>query len=79
MRTVLCNWLGLKVPIIQAEIAYASCPALAAAVSGAGDLGMRQIGCCTPEAIRVQMRKMIVLTQRPSLVESILDRPSMSG
>ncbi len=44
VRTVLCERLGIEVPIIQAAIANAACPALAAAVSNAGGLGMLQFG-----------------------------------
>jgi NAD(P)H-dependent flavin oxidoreductase YrpB (nitropropane dioxygenase family) len=75
MRTVLCERLGIEVPIIQAAIANAACPALAAAVSNAGGLGMLQFGWRTPEAIREQMSSTQLLTQRPFGAGFVLDRP----
>jgi nitronate monooxygenase len=40
LRTALTDALGLDVPIVQAPIGSATCPALAAAVADAGGLGM---------------------------------------
>jgi nitronate monooxygenase len=40
MKTTLCTRLGIEVPIIQAPMGGAVGPALAAAVSNAGGLGM---------------------------------------
>src|SRR5258708_37008674 len=40
MQTALCKCLGIEVPIIQAPMAGAVGPQLAAAVSNAGGLGM---------------------------------------
>lgn len=39
LKTDLCELLGIEVPVVQAPIGSASCPALAAAVSEAGGLG----------------------------------------
>ena len=39
LATPLCALLGIDVPIVQAPIGSATCPELAAAVSGAGGLG----------------------------------------
>ena len=75
MRTVLRERLGIEVPIIQAAIANAACPALAAAVSNAGGLGMLQFGWRAPEAILEQMSSTQVLTRRPFGAGFVLDRP----
>jgi nitronate monooxygenase len=43
LRTKLTQLLKIEAPIIQAPIGSASCPALVAAVSNAGGLGMLSI------------------------------------
>ena len=40
IKTPICDLLSIKVPIIQAPVGNATTPALAAAVSNAGALGM---------------------------------------
>nr|WP_256421599.1 nitronate monooxygenase [Halobellus rarus] len=40
LTTTLTDTLGLDVPIVQAPIGSATCPALAATVADAGALGM---------------------------------------
>jgi nitronate monooxygenase len=40
MQTPLCELLGMTHPVFQASIGGISCPALAAAVSNAGGLGV---------------------------------------
>ena len=55
MRTHLCDLLNVEVPIIQAPMGGASCPALAAAVSNAGALGMLALSWSSPEAVRQQI------------------------
>ncbi len=39
MKTALCDRLGIEIPIVQAPMAGAVGPAIAAAVSNAGGLG----------------------------------------
>ena len=46
--TPLCRLLDLDVPIVQAPVGSASTPALVAAVSNAGGLGMLSITWRTP-------------------------------
>ncbi len=75
MRTMLCERLGIEVPIIQAAIANAACPALAAAVSNAGGLGMLQFGWRTPEVIHEEIRSTRALTERLFGAGFVLDRP----
>ncbi len=40
LRTKLCDILGIEYPIIQAGMGPIACPALAAAASNAGGLGV---------------------------------------
>ena len=75
MRTALCERLGIDVPIIQAAMANAASPALVAAVSNAGALGMLQFGWLAPELIREQVRDTRAVTERPFGAGFVLDRP----
>lgn len=66
MRTVLTALLGIEYPIILAPLAGGpSTPALAAAVSGAGGLGMLGAAYLSPEALRREIGEMRRLTERP--------------
>jgi nitronate monooxygenase len=75
VRTALYGLLGIELPIIQAAMHQAACPALAAAVSNAGGLGMLQLGWLTPEAIRQQIHATSVQTERPFGAGFVLDQP----
>jgi len=75
MYTPLCERLGLEVPIIQAAMGGASCPALAAAVSNAGGLGMLALSWSTLDAVRDQIRKTRALTDRPFGANLVLHWP----
>ena len=57
IRTRLCDRFGLSVPVIQAPVGGASCPALAAAVSEAGGLGSLSITWRGVEDARAQIRE----------------------
>jgi nitronate monooxygenase len=74
VRTVLCERLGIEMPIIQAAMHQAACPALAGAVSNAGGLGMLQLGWLTPEVIRQQIHTTRVHTARPFGAGFVLDQ-----
>src|SRR5258706_11875955 len=65
MQTALCKLLGIDVPIIQAPMAGAVGPALAAAVSNAGGLGMLVLWRADTDTMRRQIREMRALTSRP--------------
>lgn len=65
LRTSLCSVLGIEVPIIQAPIGSATCPALAAAVSNAGGLGMLALSWRDPDEIRPMIRETRERTDRP--------------
>src|SRR5690348_13043817 len=75
LRTSLCEQLGIHVPIIQAPIGSASCPALAAAVSNAGGLGMLAMTWRAPDDVRRVIRETHALTDRPFGVNLALQWP----
>lgn len=64
LHTALCDLLHIEVPIIQAPMGPAT-PALAAAVSNAGGLGMLGMGNRDPEGIRRVIAEARRLTDRP--------------
>lgn len=61
----LVQQLGIEHPLIQAPMAGASTPALAAAVSAAGGLGSLGVGYTEPQAILDQATQVRALTDRP--------------
>jgi NAD(P)H-dependent flavin oxidoreductase YrpB (nitropropane dioxygenase family) len=70
LRTPLCDLLGLEHPIIQAGMGWdkrgsTTPPALVAAVSNAGGLGMVGASPLLPEQIRERIRAIRALTDRP--------------
>lgn len=73
MRTGLCDLLGIDLPIVQAPMGSASCPALAAAVSNAGGLGMLALSWTRPDDVRRVIRETRALTQRPFGINLVLD------
>src|SRR5215211_2069967 len=75
MKTILCEHLGIDVPIIQAPMGGAVGPTLAAAVSNAGGLGMLVLWRAELESMRRQIRETRSLTQRPFGVNLNLDFP----
>jgi NAD(P)H-dependent flavin oxidoreductase YrpB (nitropropane dioxygenase family) len=75
LRTPLCDTLGIDVPIVQAPIGGASTPELAAAVSGAGGLGMLALTWVpADEAVR-RVERVRELTRRPFGVNFVLAFP----
>ena len=75
MRTDLCDLIGIDLPIIQAPMGSASCPALAAAVSNAGGLGTLALSWTKPNDVRQIIRATRNLTQRPFGINLVLDWP----
>jgi NAD(P)H-dependent flavin oxidoreductase YrpB (nitropropane dioxygenase family) len=73
MKTDLRDTLGISVPIIQAPMGGATCPALAAAVSNAGGLGMLALSWADHEDIRRQIRETKALTDRPFGINLVLE------
>lgn len=75
MRTPLCQRLGIEVPIIQAPMGGAVGPALAAAVSNAGGLGMLVPWRADLDTVRRTIRETRQLTRRPFGVNLNLEFP----
>ena len=57
-----CEQAGIALPIVQAPMGGAACPALAAAVSNAGGLGMLALSWHPVEALRGEIRAACALT-----------------
>jgi NAD(P)H-dependent flavin oxidoreductase YrpB (nitropropane dioxygenase family) len=75
MKTALCERLGIELPIIQAPMGGAVGPALAAAVSNAGGLGMLVPWRAEIDVMRQQIREMRALTSQPFGVNLNLEFP----
>lgn len=70
-----CAGLGMTLPVVQAPIGSASTPALAAAVSEAGGLGMLALSWANIAAVRHRIRATQQLTPRPFGVNLALAWP----
>jgi nitronate monooxygenase len=72
LHTALCDLLDIQYPILQAPIGGLSTPALAAAVSNAGGLGLLSATWREPDALRRLLRETRSLTSRPFGVNLVL-------
>ena len=72
IKTSLCALLGIELPIVQAPIGSATCPALAAAVSNAGGLGTLALSWKNAGEMREMIRETKRLTNRPFGVNLVL-------
>jgi NAD(P)H-dependent flavin oxidoreductase YrpB (nitropropane dioxygenase family) len=75
MRTVLCDRLGIAIPIVLAPMGGAVGPRLAAAVSNAGGLGTIPLWRADIETLNAQIREIRSLTNKPFAVNLNLDFP----
>ena len=75
LYTPLCKLLGIEFPIIQAPMGGAVTPALVAAVSNAGGLGMLPLTWHSLQEVRSAIRQTRQLTDRPFGVNLILQWP----
>lgn len=75
MPSALTALLGINVPIIQAPIGNAATPALAAAVSNAGGLGMLSLSWSSAKQIRRLIQSTRAGTRRPFGVNLVLEWP----
>jgi nitronate monooxygenase len=73
LKTDLCGLLGVELPIAQAPIGSASCPALAAAVSNAGGLGMLALSWTHEGSVWRVIRETREQTDRPFGVNLVLE------
>ena len=65
ITTPLCELLGIRLPIIQAPMASATTPELAAAVCEAGALGSLGLAYTQPEAMMRDAERVRAMTKRP--------------
>ena len=72
LHTRVCDLLGIEVPLLLAGMGQAATPALAAAVSNAGGLGVLGATGCSPARLRSWIRETRELTSRPFGVDTIL-------
>ncbi|MEM7079599.1 MAG: nitronate monooxygenase family protein [Pseudomonadota bacterium] len=68
----VCEILEIEQPIVLAGMGGASCPALAAAVSNAGGLGVLGAAGCGPKLLREWIRETRELTDKPFGVDTLL-------
>ena len=64
-HTALCNLLGIEYPIIQGAMARIGGPALVAAVSNAGGLGVLPTWGVSPDKLRQSIAETRTLTKKP--------------
>jgi nitronate monooxygenase len=72
LRTRICDLFGIEVPIVLAGMGGASTPALAAAVSNAGGLGILGAAACAPAELRKWIHETRSLTDKPFGVDTLL-------
>lgn len=78
--TRLTELLGIDLPIIQAPMAGAATPELAAAVANAGGLGSLGVAMMTPEGLRDAVAKTRALTNKPfNLNYFVHAEPTLDG
>ena len=72
LHTRICEIFEIEKPIVLAGMGGASCPALAAAVSNAGGLGVLGAAVCGPKMLRAWIRETRELTDKPFGVDTLL-------
>jgi len=77
LHTQICDYFGIKYPIILAGMGSVAMHKLAAAVSNAGGLGVIGAAGCTPEEMRTEIRKTRELTDKPFAVDLLAPIPDM--
>ncbi len=79
LKTPLCDLLGIEKPIVQAGMGFVARSELAAAVSGAGALGVIGAAFLTLDQLREEIRKTRDMTDKPFAVDILFatyGRPS---
>src|SRR5215203_3047620 len=71
--TSFCRLVGIDLPIVQAPVGGITTPALAAAVSEAGGLGMLSITWRDPQTLRTLLRDTRARTAKPLAVNLVLE------
>lgn len=76
IKSRICEMLGIKYPVFQGGMAWIADAGLAAAVSNAGGLGLITSINVDTDAVREQVRKCRVLTDKPFGVNIMLQSPN---
>tara|TARA_B110000014_G_scaffold264384_1_gene265483 strand:- start:67 stop:1182 length:1116 start_codon:yes stop_codon:yes gene_type:complete len=79
IKSRICDTFGIKYPIFLAGMGGAANPALAAAVSNAGGLGVLGAAACTPEQMRRWIKETRELTDKPFGVDTLLPMSVRGG
>jgi enoyl-[acyl-carrier protein] reductase II len=77
IRTSICDYFGIKYPILLAGMGGVAMHRLAAAVSNAGGLGVIGGAGCTPDELREEIRKTRELTDKPFAVDLLAPIPDL--
>ena len=72
LKSRICEILGIEYPILLAGMGGASVPALAAAVSNAGGLGVLGAAACSADQLRRWIRQTREMTDKPFGVDTLL-------
>jgi enoyl-[acyl-carrier protein] reductase II len=75
LHTVLCDILGIEVPVLQGGMAWVATGELAAAVSEAGGLGIIAAGNAPAEVLEAEIKKAKALSRKPFGVNIMLLSP----
>ena len=76
-KSIICELLGIKYPLIQGGMAWIADAELASAVSNAGALGVIAAGYAPGEWVREEIRKTKKLTKRPFGLNIMLLNPNV--
>jgi len=79
LHTPICDLLGIRYPICQAGMGYVARSTLAAAVSGAGGLGVLAAANLTPAELRAEIRRVREQTDRPFGVDILFASIRVGG
>ena len=77
LHTAICDYFGIKYPILLAGMGGVSMHKLVAAVSNAGGLGVIGAASLSPDQLRKEIRKTRELTDKPFAVDLLAPIPDM--
>ncbi len=77
LHTSICDYFGIKYPILLAGMGGVAMHRLVAAVSNAGGLGVLGGAGCSPEELREEIRQTRALTDKPFAVDLLAPIPDM--
>src|SRR5712672_816379 len=77
LHTAICDYFGIKYPILLAGMGGVAMHKLVAAVSNAGGLGVIGAASLSPDQLRKEIRKTRELTDKPFAVDLLAPIPDM--